>query len=113
MLEVMCGTGWCNSSASLPSQLVVDDVSVTSPVNSVFTRVTFFEVLVMSSPYELFQRADSEKFLEPLWSNVSIAVALADKTAMEYVLATSLVQESLCVSFPHTCIFRWWHKCGT
>ena len=52
MLEAVCGTGWCNSSVSLPSWLVVDEVSVTSPVNSVYTRVTFFEVLVLSSPYE-------------------------------------------------------------
>ena len=53
MLEAMCGLGWCSSSVSLPSLLLVDR-SLLPQLSTVFTQVfvpatcNIFEVVCMN-----------------------------------------------------------------
>ena len=64
---------------------------------------------------------NEKEFKELLWDGFSSAAAPASKTVMAICSLNSALRVlhnagctgELFTSFPHTCIFRWWYKCGT
>ena len=68
-LDAMCGPGWCKTSVSLPSLLLVDEVHLPSSINSVYIgsclqrQTDSMEECFQSHCYEVYQeRADFKLF---------------------------------------------------